>query len=681
MRGRLLLATVLIGLAGVTGADEKAAPRGDSAPVWSADGFHIAFKRGSAIYRASSDDLAYEKIYEAGEGRDVGPPSWDPSGKTLLVTEFAAEPPSGVIRYAVKVVDAVSGEISEVVSASCRASAAAAGAAQWLRAGRSVAYLNVVDGTTQIVVRDVGGGDPRRIAADEDLCTFAASPNGSHVAYGVATAADRGAIFLVDAGADAEARILWNMRPAWTLWGPAQSLKWSVGGNRLVAAVIDAADISQVRRRPAIGVRMFDVTDDSERSLFAGDPPLEFYWRKDDGAIWLLSEQSAVGPTPLRRRILSEVAIDGARRTVTDGNIVRVAGGLAPDGNVAFVLRDFAGMHMSTDLQVQEEGPDCGPVKLVVSFGGMAPVVIASQATYPSWSPRGNKIAFRIAASTLGGRAVDAVGIAFVSSSRVEYLTFNFEEELWRADQFYLNHNHGDALETYERLEPRVAAQDATALDVRMMLARERTSAAPGEQASLELRMRLLSLPVECAIAVDAFSALLEYRRGLEFFGELASKAAVNERALLRANLALFDLNWSSGLFDRADELFLQRILPTYRRVLADSRARTTPFAYEPAVLRCLKRVVDVFPERLQREYKAEDLTGLIAEILSLYPELAQEQRREALILAARIHTLRDAKHMALLQWIKLLELSQTPVERDRLWQQVMELDLKVEVK
>jgi len=680
MSGRAILTVALVCLAGAGSArGEGTSGAGDGAPAWSADGFHIAFKRGSAIYRASSDDLAHDKVYQAGEGRDVGRPSWDPSGKLLLVTEFPAASPDDVIAYVVKTVDPESGETDEIVSASCPAQAAGGGVAEWLRGGKSVVYMNVVGETAELLVRDVEGGHPRRVAADEDLCAFAATPGGSHVAYGVATAADRGAVFLVNADEDADPQRLWAMRPAWTLSEPLQSLKWSVDGSRLAAAVIEAADVSEVRRRVAVGVRMYDVTDGSERVLPARGSPVEFFWRRDSRSVWVLSEAAAAA-TPVRRRVLSAVSVDGARSTVTDGDIVHLARGLPPDANVAYVLRSVPGMRPAG--HPSDRAPERAELKLVVLFGGAAPAEITSAATHPSWSPRGNKIAFRVAASTLGGRPVNAVGIAFVSSSRVEYLTFSFEEDLWRADQFYLNHNHGDALDRYKRLKGRVAPEDATAIDVRMMLARERAAGTPGERSSSELRLRLLSKPVECAMAVDAFRALSEYRRGLEFFGELAVRArAVNERALLRANLALFDLYWSSGLLDRADELFLKGILPAYRNVLAESRARTTPFAYEPTVLECLSRIVDMFPDRLRSRYKGEDLTGLIAEILKLYPKLAPHHRREALILAARIHKLRNARHMALRQWIRLLELSGTPAERDRLWERVMELDLDADVK
>ena len=108
---------------------------------------------------------------------------------------------------------------------------------------------------------------------------------------------------------------------------------------------------------------------------------------------------------------------------------------------------------------------------------------------------------------------------------------------------------------------------------------------------------------------------------------------------------------------------------------------RSVPPPHPGGVLRALRKLVIVFPERLDTRYVSADPIGLISQILSAYPNLPAVDRRSALELAALIYTLRGDKGNALQEWIKVLEYADTPEDRDAVWSRICDLELEVEVQ
>ncbi|MFH0963578.1 MAG: hypothetical protein V2A58_06160 [Planctomycetota bacterium] len=639
----------------------------DPAPTWSADGFHIAFKRGDSIYLADSDALNAKVVYRAGEGEEVSPPRWSPAGSRILVAVCGTGEAGATTPYTLVLIDTETGEISEQVAGEVERETTLSGeGAQWLAKGALIAFVTKAGGTHLLNVRSAEGGEERRAAAAEGICAFSASSGSDRIAYGIASAADRGRVILVNASDGAE-EVLWEMRPARGFGEGRRSLVWSPDGQSLAAVVVApggaaAGETDFVRR-----IVVWDARDGRRREVFSSRSSAEVLWREGGQGLWVLTCESRSRATGGRSAVLREVSLDGGSRILADGDIAGLAEGSSALASMAYVLRD------------EGEAKEQPGYKLVALFGGVTPVEITSHAVGAAWSPRGNKIAFRTSARTLGGAPVQAVGFAFVPSSRVEYLTFSFEENVWRADQFYRNHNHGDALRVYERLLSSVAERNRTALEVRIWLARIRTAGGTAEAGSDALFARLVAQPGECSEATEAFTALGESEMGIVFFGRFRQASeGMHPRAAMHAQFALFDLYWRAGLFDLAEGVMTTKIIPNYRGILSEIKSRRTPAPYEPGVVKRIAQLMETSADR--GALAAADPVGLLSEIQGVYdPAIAGPEVREAVELKARIYATRGEKSKALKVWIDLLAGAGNRAERERLWGKVLDLELEAE--
>ena len=243
MRRSTLLSLVLALAATAAVADGIAPSRTDLFPVWSPDGFHIAFKRERAIWVANSDELAAKKkLYDAPEGYGVSAPSWSPDGSSVMFAKLGPgdgrEQPFDVIA-----VDAQTAADKTIARSVGEAALVVTGAAaQWLDNGRAIVFMKATEGGGELYRCDIESGATRRIAAIQGLSAFAACARSEMVATGATLAADKGAIAMIDAAGDGTPVVLWDAPPAWRPSSGARSLMWSVGGKALVAAVVDSTE-------------------------------------------------------------------------------------------------------------------------------------------------------------------------------------------------------------------------------------------------------------------------------------------------------------------------------------------------------------------------------------------------------------------------------------------------------
>ena len=663
IRAILSAAFVLLS-AGPAFAAERSGP-----PSWSADGFRIAFKRGGTIYTAHSDTVEVREVFKATAGEDVSPPVWAPTGAMILFTTVQMGSP--LRRFKVIALDETTGDVMVLGHGESGAGTTVPErVAQWLAGGKQVAYVSR-DGEEYVSkVTTVPSGEETVVARVRGLCAFSASEHAKHIAYGFASAADRGQVHVKDVGADGGDRMVWNMRPAQGFAGDGGSLRWSPDGRKLAALVVAPAAGTSTEGGLTQRLETWDLEGASPRRLFSGRSVAQMLWRSDGKALWVLSRpDEAVG----EGAVLREIALDGSVREAADGDIVEIAGGRAPAGAAAYILRDRQTVRTLTGEHTTEAREN---TRLVGLYGAVTPVEITTHAVQPTWSPGGNKLAFRTRARTLGDVAVDAIGIAFLPTSRVEYLAFSFEERLWKADQFFRVHNHGDALRVYEELLAEVSNGPRTALEVRLWLARVMTKRAAEEEVD-PLVTRMVAQPATCQEAAEAFGALAERARGIVFFGKVRDASeGIHPRAALQAQLAVFDLYWGSGLFDLGENMMITKIIPNYQEILTDVKERGTPVAYEPGVVTRLARLISFFPERLSTRYG--DAVGLMTKIQEVYGKT--ETLRETRELKALVYSLRGEKGQALKVLIGLLSITEDPEERQRLWGDVLELELELEV-